>query len=167
MEALNTTEFVMDSENEQLAQFLTFYLDTELYAAPILDVQEIRSWEPVTRVPNTPDYLNGIVNIRGAIVPVVDLRLRLGVPTKEATSETVVIVMSMDLDGGLKQIGLVVDSVSDVISVSESEIQSTPDFGDMPNKEFICGMANVQDKAVMFLDNQRLLTIEDVEIASV
>jgi purine-binding chemotaxis protein CheW len=167
VEGLNTVNQVMDLENEELTQFLTFCLDAEIYAAPILDVQEIRSWEPVTRVPNTPGYLKGIVNIRGAIVPVVDLRLRLGIAAKEYTSETVVIVMSVNLEAGPKQIGLVVDAVSDVVSVNETDIQGTPDFGEMPNKEFIFGMANVDDKAVMFLDNQRLLMIEDVELAVV
>ena len=163
MQALNTINADMDSENEELAQFLTFSLGVEIYAVPILDVQEIRSWEAVTRVPNTPVYLKGIVNIRGAIVPVVDLRLRLGIAARKYNSATVVIVMTRELEDGMKQIGLVVDTVSDVVSVSESAIQNTPDFGEMPNKEFICGMADVQNKAVMFLDNQRLLTIEDIE----
>jgi len=167
VEAIDTVNPAMEEENVHLAQFLTFRLDEEVYAVPILDVQEIRSWEAVTRVPNTPVYLRGIVNIRGAIVPVVDLRIRLGMHKKEYTGETVVIVMTMSLDAGEKQIGLVVDSVSDVISVSENDIQCTPDFGDMPNREFICGMSSVQDVAVMFLDNQRLLTIEDIASTAV
>lgn len=157
----------MDNTNpvgeENQVQFLTFNSGTEVYAIPILDIQEIRGRETATRVPNTPGYVQGVVNLRGAIIPVIDLRIRLDMPEREYADEAVLIVLAVKLASATKQMGLLVDSVSDVISVDREDIRSAPDFGGLPNSEFVKGMVEVQGRAVMILDHHGLLWMETSE----
>jgi len=125
----NTTGLLaQDAVEEEQAgvQYLTFLLNGEQYGLSILAVQEIRGWEPVTRVPNSPAFVKGVVNIRGNIVPVFDLRLRFGLPTQAYTEETVVIVVRAGKPGNERSMGLVVDAVSDVLVVKDENISNTP-----------------------------------------
>ncbi len=144
-------------------QYLSFVLGKEEYGVDILRVQEIRSWEPVSRVPNVPYYEKGVVNLRGAIVPIIDLRERFSLSKAEYTPLTVVVVLQTG-NGSLTRImGVVVDSVSDVISVERSEIQGAPDFGTKVSNEFINGLVSVNERMVMLLDVDKLLIIENMD----
>ncbi|MCB1829522.1 MAG: purine-binding chemotaxis protein CheW [Chromatiaceae bacterium] len=137
-------------------EFLTFSLGGEDYGVDILRVQEIRGWEAVTRIPNSPLYVKGVLNLRGTIVPVFDLRLRIGMPGREYTKGTVVVVLRIVGSDGEKNIGIVVDGVSDVLNMDAAEIQRVPDFGSRLNTEFIVGMVSAGKKMVMLLDVDRL-----------
>lgn len=138
------------------AEYLTFSIGEEDYGIDILKVQEIRGWEPVTRIPNAPDYIQGVLNLRGAIVPVYDLRRRLGMPFLEYGKETVVIVVRLHGREGNKSIGVVVDAVSNVMRATTEEIRKAPDFGARLDTDFITGMTTVGDKMIMLLDVDRL-----------
>jgi len=142
-------------------EYLSFRLGDEDYAVDILRVQEIRGWESVTRLPNTPGYVKGVHNLRGAIVPIVDLRQRLGMPWREYDKNTVVIVLHVKAGGGDKQVGLVVDEVSDVVNAQMQNILATPRFGAAQASEFITGMLGSDDKMIMLLDVDRLLNPDD------
>lgn len=149
---------------ENLVQFLSFTLGEEEYGVDILSVQEIRSWEPVSRIPNVPDYEKGVVNLRGAIVPIIDLRERFGLRHLEYSPLTVVVVLQMKTEEGQTRImGVVVDSVSDVIDVDKKTIQNAPNFGTEVSTEFINGLASVNDRMVMLLDVKKLLKLDGLD----
>ena len=140
------------------AQFLTFVCAGEEYGVDILCVQEIKGWDGVTRVPYTPPYLLGVMNLRGVIVPVIDLRTRLGVQLRAPDSSTVVIVVRVRTETGEKTAGIVVDAVSEVYSVTPENIKATPDLGAVAEGACVRGLASVDDKMVMLLDIDRLVT---------
>lgn len=134
-------------------QYLTFLLAGEQYGLNILQVQEIRGWEHVTRIPNAPTYVRGVINLRGTIVPVLDLRSRFNLPAEDYTKETVVIVVRAAAAGDSERsLGLVVDAVSDVLVARDSEVVNTPDFGANVPTENILGLVNQNGNMVMLLD---------------
>jgi purine-binding chemotaxis protein CheW len=140
-----------------LSQFLTFVCAGEEYGVPILCVQEIKGWESVTRVPYTPDYLLGVMNLRGVIVPVIDLRTRFGLPASAPGTSTVVIVVRVFTTRGEKTAGVVVDAVSEVYGVAAEEIKPTPDLGAPVERACVLGLASVDEKMVMLLDIDKLV----------
>jgi purine-binding chemotaxis protein CheW len=139
------------------SQFLTFNLGEELYGVDILRVQEIKGYTVVTKIPNTPSHIKGVLNLRGTIVPIVELRTKFGMPTIEYTTFTVIIVVVVRD----KIIGLVVDSVSDVLNIERKDIQPAPQFGAKVDVSFVDGIGRSNDKLVAILDMDRLLTDKD------
>jgi purine-binding chemotaxis protein CheW len=145
-------------ETPDSAQFLTFVCAGEEYGVDILCVQEIKGWDGVTRVPYTPPYLLGVMNLRGVIVPVIDLRTRFGVQLRAPDSSTVVIVVRVRNEAGEKTAGIVVDAVSEVYSVTPENIKATPDLGAVAEGACVRGLASVDGKMVMLLDIDRLVS---------
>jgi purine-binding chemotaxis protein CheW len=137
------------------AQYLTFVCAGEEYGVEILCVQEIKGWENVTRVPYTPRYLLGVMNLRGVIVPVIDLRLRFGLPARAMDASTVVVVVRVRSSHGEKTAGIVVDAVSEVYSVAPQDIKPAPSLVD---HACVRGLATVDGKMVMMLDMDRLVS---------
>jgi len=138
-------------------QFLTFMLAGEEYGVDILRVQEIKGWESATEIPNTPDYIEGVMNLRGTIVPIVDLRSRFELERIEYCNTTVVIVLKIKTDDSEKTIGFVVDAVSDVYNVTEEQLKPSPDFGSGVSTEFVKGLATVDEKMLILLDIDHLI----------
>ena len=154
----------LDQHDVTGTQYLTCMLGAEQYGVGILQVQEIRGWEQVTRIPNSPGYVKGVINLRGTIVPILDLRLRFGLPVEPYTKETVVIVVrSADRHGEERSIGLVVDAVSDVIVANDDDVTSTPEFGANVPTENISGLVSEKGEMVMLLDVPSLLDFSDPE----
>jgi purine-binding chemotaxis protein CheW len=151
-----------DGRNEHRDQYLTFFLADEEYGVDILRVQEIRGWETVTRIPNAPAFVKGVLNLRGAIVPVLDLRQRFGMRVQDYHKDTVVIVLRVANDLGIRNMGVVVDAVSDVLNAGASDISETPQFGAGVATEYISGLASADGDMIMLLDVDRLLN-EDIE----
>lgn len=141
-------------------QYLTFRLAGEDYGIDILRVQEIRGWEEVTRLPNTPAFVCGVVNLRGTIVPVFDLRLKFNLPFRPYTPNTVVIVIRTLTRGTSKHVGIVVDAVADVLHGYLIEITKSPDFGNAALTDAISGLATFENKMVVLLDVDRLVSDE-------
>lgn len=146
-------------------QYLTFVMDDEEYGVDILSVQEIRGWDKPTKIPNSPNYLKGVINLRGTIVPIVDLRLKFDLEQVEYTPVTVVIVLKLEFDGGDRTVGIVVDAVSDVYSIAEDDIRPSPNISQSVNSSFIRGLANIKEKMVIILELSRLL--DEQELAQV
>ena len=138
-------------------QYLSFFLGGQEYATDILRVQEIKGWDTVTRVPYSPNYILGVINLRGAIVPVVDLRVRLALESAPFDSATVVIVVRVAGARGERIVGLVVDAVSDVYSFSDENIQPPPEAVGSLDQMFVLGLAKLEDKLVIILDIERLV----------
>jgi purine-binding chemotaxis protein CheW len=138
-------------------QFLTFMLAGEEYGVDILRVQEIKGWESTTEIPNTPEYIQGVMNLRGTIVPIVDLRCRFDLEKIEYTNMTVVIVLKTKAGDTEKTIGFVVDAVSDVYNIDEEQLKPSPDFGNSVSTEFVRGLATVDEKMLILLDIDHLV----------
>jgi purine-binding chemotaxis protein CheW len=138
-------------------QLLTFLLAGEEYGVDILRVQEIRGWDSATPVPNTPPYIKGIINIRGSIVPVVDLRLRFGLPAVEYGPTTVVIVVRIETGARTLTVGLVVDAVSDVYSLATARMQPPPELGADVDLNFISGLITTEERMIVVLAVDSLL----------
>jgi purine-binding chemotaxis protein CheW len=141
-------------------EFLTFTLGAEEYGVDILKVQEIRGYDAVTRIPDTPDFIKGVVNLRGAIVPVVDLRLKLHLGSAEYNSFTVMIVLNI----ARRVVGVVVDSVSDVIQLDAAQVLPAPEFGGHVDTRFISGLGTIDQRLLILLDIEKLLTSQDMAL---
>ena len=141
-------------------QYLTFIMADEEYGVDILAVQEIRGWESATPVPNSPNYLKGVINLRGTIVPIMDLRLRFDLPKIEYGEETVVVVLKIFTSSGTRTMGIIVDAISDVYDVPIGEAKNKG-LGDNQNSNFIKGLVTVKKNMVILLELENLLTIDD------
>ena len=147
-----------EAEASGALQYLTFVCAGEEYGVEILCVQEIKGWENVTRVPYTPNYLLGVMNLRGVIVPVIDLRVRFGLPARAMDGSTVVVVVRVRSSHGEKTAGIVVDGVSEVYSVAPGDIKPAPSLGASVDGACVRGLATVDEKMVMLLDMDRLVS---------
>ena len=147
-----------EEEDTQKDRYLTFILDEESYGIEIKYVTEIIGLQPITAVPDLPDYIRGIINLRGTIIPVMDVRLRFKKPFKEYNDRTCVIV----IDIGDISIGLIVDSVSEVLTIPEGEIVPPPEVNKKGNK-YIKGIGKVENGVKLLLDCDKLLKLEEVE----
>jgi purine-binding chemotaxis protein CheW len=145
-------------------EFLTFTLGRENYGVDILKVREIRGWEEIRELHDTPDYVKGVLDLRGSIVPIVDLRIRFNIDDYEYTTTTVIIVLAADNEGSM--MGIVVDSVSDVLTVSQADIKPTPSLGSKINTDYIRGMVTTDDHMVMLVESDKLLDTEAFEVLS-
>lgn len=141
-------------------QYLTFELDQEQYGVDILSVEEIRSWEKPTKIPNSPTYVVGVINMRGVIVPIIDLRLKFGIGTATYTETTVVVVLTIETDEHSRTIGFVVDAVSDVLDAEESDIKPAPAFGGRIPPRYVDGLVNLENDLVTLLNVVELQKIE-------
>ena len=157
----NIEDTLLPSEAEDGEEYLTFSLADEEYGVDILRVQELRGWETVTRIPNSPAFVKGVLNLRGAIVPIIDLRERFNLPMSDYSETTVVIVLSVNdgPDKNERTMGVVVDSISDVVHAKMSDIQSTPKFGSKLDTEYISGLADAGGKMLMLLNVDTMLSI--------
>ncbi len=145
------------SDDKKNAQYLTFQLADEAYGVEILKVQEIRGWEPVRAIPNTPSFIKGALNLRGTIVPVLDLRERFGMPLVDYTPITVVIVLCVENEAGTHVIGVVADAVSDVLDIKLSDIKKTPDLGSKIDTRYMRGMYVYKQGITLLVDADKLL----------
>jgi len=138
-------------------QVLTFGLGAESYGVDILCVREIRGWAPVTRIPHSPPFVLGVLNLRGSVVPIVDLRVRFNLETAEFTPLTVIIVLSVSSTSGRREVGVVVDSVSDVVDINAGDIKEAPSFGGKAGGEFIQGLATITNRMLILLNVDELI----------
>jgi purine-binding chemotaxis protein CheW len=138
-------------------QVLTFVLGGETYGVDILRVQEIRGWSAVTKIPQSPPHVLGVLNLRGAIVPIVDLRTRFELERAEYTPVTVIIVLSVMSATGRRDFGVVVDGVSDVVDVNASDVRSPPEIGAAGATSYIRGLVTIAERMVVLLDIDRLI----------
>lgn len=139
-------------------QYLTFRLLEEEYGVDILRVQEIKNYSHITPIPNTPTHIRGAMNLRGTVVPIVDLRSKFDMPTAEYNQYTVIIVVTI----GSRVMGLVVDAVSDVLNVGEKDIESTPSFGPDVDTSFMTGLAKNGDRLITLLNIDELVGVEEI-----
>ena len=152
-------------------KYLTFQLGKEAYGIGIMKVQEIVGVMPVTRMPKMPHFVRGLVNLRGKVIPVFDLRLKFGLEPKEDTDRTCIIVVRLSLGADRAPdsevtLGVIVDEVSEVVNVPEAQIEAAPAFGSVVDVSFLLGVAKLGNKVVMLLDADRILPREELQIVT-
>ena len=145
-------------------KYLTFTLAEEEYGIGILKIKEIIGMMPITTVPQTPAFVKGVINLRGKVIPVMDLRLRFGMEDIDYTERTCIIVVEIEGSSGTIQIGVVVDTVSEVLNVAGTNIEDTPSFGTKLNTEYILGMAKMEGGVKILLDIDRVLSEKEVSL---
>lgn len=152
--SLEGIDFISDGD-----QYLTFCLQNEHYGVDILSVTEIRGWEAPTQIPNSPDFVCGVTNLRGVIVPIIDLRLKFQIGKPEYSPTTVVIVLTGKTGKGTCTMGFVVDAVSDVLNAEATDIKTAPSFGGLVEPAFVHGLVNVGSDVVTVLNVEQLLSL--------
>lgn len=141
---------------------MQFELAGEYYGLDILKVREINGMMDITGVPQTPNFVRGLINLRGKVIPVLDLRLKFGLPEKPYTDRTAIIVVEIKTLSGLVQMGIVVDTVSEVVNIAQKDIEPPPNFGSPLKSDYILGMAKTRIGVIVILDIDRILTDEDL-----
>ncbi len=144
-------------------KYLTFQLANEEFGIRVLKVREIMGVQEITAVPQTPAHVKGVINLRGKVIPVIDLRLKFGLPAAEYTQRTCIIVAQVQGESGTLLMGIVVDGVSEVLNLTGQEIEDTPDFGEDIGGEYLLGMAKVKGKVKILLDIDRILSAHDLQ----
>ncbi|MBT3197387.1 MAG: chemotaxis protein CheW [Gammaproteobacteria bacterium] len=147
----------------QAGQYLSFTLGDEDYGIDILKVKEIRGWEAVRPLPDTPVYVKGVLDLRGSILPIIDMRMRFNLENAEYIATTVTIVLSIQLRGRPYQMGIVVDGVSDVLDIQERDISAAPSLGKKIDTRYIMGMVSLDERVVLLLDVDNLLDPDELE----
>ncbi len=161
-ESTETMNQAVKAMTVKTGKYLTFSLEDEEYGIGILKVKEIIGMMTITSVPRTPEFVKGVVNLRGKVIPVVDLRLKFSMESIPYTERTCIIVVEIDTKSETVLIGIVVDSVSEVLNIKESEIEETPTFGTSLNTDYILGMAKMEGGVKILLDIDRVLSNEEI-----
>jgi len=138
--------------------YLTFKVGEEEFGAHVSQVLNILEMTKITEVPKTPDYMKGVINLRGTVLPIIDTRLKFGLPETEYTSNTCIVVMDLDFNGDTVHIGAIVDEVLSVVEIEKGQIEPPPSIGNRYKSDFIHGMAKVEENFVMLLDMQQILS---------
>jgi len=159
------TALVDDSQGDE-GQFLTFALGNEMFAIGILNIKEILEYGLLTSVPMMPDFIRGVINLRGSVVPVVDLRARFGGKQSEITKRTCIVIIEVTSEGERQDIGVVVDSVSEVLEIPDSEIEPPPAFGAKIRADFIANMGKVNGEFVIILDVDKVLSVDELTLVT-
>jgi purine-binding chemotaxis protein CheW len=152
----------MSQATAPAAEFLTFALGSEEYGVDILKVKEIRGYDAVTRLPDAPDYIKGVINLRGTIVPVVDMRLKFRLERAEYTALTVMIVLNV----ADRVVGMVVDSVSDVVQLSAEQVRAVPEIGATIDRQFLTGIGTLDERMLLLLDIERLMASSEMGLVT-
>jgi len=153
----------MDTTISGTTQYLTFKLEDEVYATDIAQVREVLEYSRVTKVPRTPDYMRGVINLRGRVVPVLDLKLRFGMSRTEQTVNTCIIIVEVNMEGDKMIIGALADSVQEVIEMDPSVIEPPPKIGTKLNTDFIRGMGKRDEQFVIILDIDKVFSSENLD----
>lgn len=161
-----TAENNDQQQRENAGKYLTFRLSDEEYGLEILKAKEIIGLLSITQIPRTPLHIRGVINLRGNVIPVMDLRVKFGMEAIEDTSETCIIVVEADQGERTVRMGILVDSVSEVLDISAEDIEETPEFGAGVNTDFIQAMSKTSERVIMLLDINKVLTTEELKLAN-
>jgi len=153
-----------ENENMQNNTYLTFYLDEELFGLNIQVVREVLEYTPITRVPMTADFMRGVINVRGHVVPVVDLRRKFGLAEAEQTVSTCIIIVEMEIEGEASTMGALVDGVQEVLEIPPDQIEAAPRLGSRIDTRFIQGIGKLSDQFVIILDIQAIFSTEELSM---
>lgn len=152
----------MSTDLSTFQTYLSFKLGEEVFAINVSKVLNILEMKPITRVPKSPDYLKGVINLRGTVLPVVDLRIKLGLPENNITVDTNIIVLNIEKEGETIMLGILIDAVREVLEFKTEEISPSPAIGTKYNSGFIKGMWRIDENFIMILDIDKVFSVEDI-----
>ena len=153
-----------ESRITETALYLTFRLEEEVFALDVSQVREVLDLSPITKVPRAADFMRGVINVRGSVVPVVDLRRKLGIPEAKATKDTRIVVMELDLEGETTILGAMADSVHEVLEIEPGQIEDPPKIGARWRTEFIRGIGKRNDEFIIILDIARVFSTDELAL---
>jgi len=159
----NETEQQDVMQDEEAVQYLTFKLDGESFATEISKVREVLEYTDVTPVPKSPEFMQGVINLRGSVVPVVDLRLQFGMPTIEPTVDSCIIIIEVNIEGKSTVLGALADSVQEVIDLRHEQLEPAPSFGARIDNAFVQYMGKIEDRFVIILDMNKVFSLEQIK----
>jgi len=162
LETTKSLDGIISTLTSRDGKYLTFSLAGEEYGIGILKIKEIIGMMPITSVPQTPSFVKGVINLRGKVIPVVDLRLKFEIPAIGYTERTCIIVVEISGQSGAVKIGIVVDAVSEVLNIKSEDIENTPAFGTRVNTDYILGMAKMGSSVKILLDIDKVLSTQDL-----
>ncbi len=154
------------SKITETRQYLTFKMEEETFALDVGKVREILDYTNITKVPRTPDFMKGVINLRGSVVPVVDMRLKFNMPAQERTVDTCIIVVEITIEDEQTVLGALVDSVQEVFELEPAQVEPAPRIGTKLNTDFVLGMGRRDERFVIILDIDRVFSIEELDIAA-
>lgn len=157
----NTAEELLN-----IKQYVTFFLGDELFGIQVTRAREILNLTPLTQVPQTPEYMLGVINLRGQVVPVIDMRVKLNIPAGEQTQNTCIIVVEIQVNDEPIIVGLLADAVSEVLDINDDQIEPAPTLGTKINTAFIQGMGNIDGQFLILLDIDRVFNVDEIELVS-
>ncbi len=155
------------AETMETTQYLTFKLGEEIFALDIAKVREVLDFTAITKVPRTPEFMRGVINLRGSVVPVVDLRLKFGMSKTQRTVNTCIIITEVTAEGETTILGALADSVQEVVDLGPDHIEPAPKIGTRLNTEFIKGMGKQNDKFIILLDIDRIFSLDELTLVQV
>jgi len=162
MQAIVSPDAPALTSDHRAGKYLTFIVDREEFGVAVLKVREIMGIQEVTAMPQTPPWMRGVINLRGKIIPVVDLRLKFGLPEAAYSERTCIIVVQVHCGADMLPMGIIVDEVSEVVTLNGADIEDTPDFGSSADTAYILGMAKVKGKVKILLDIDKVLTTQEI-----
>ena len=152
--------------NAEQQQYLTFTLGDAMFAIGILAIREILEYGQLTEVPMTPPFIRGVINLRGAVVPVIDLAVRFGRPPSKTTKRTCIVIIEIQTGGQYHQMGIVVDAVSAVLEISAADVEPPPEFGTQIRIDFISGMGKINGQFVVLLNANKILSLDEITVVA-
>jgi len=152
----------MESQKNESESYLTFKLGEEEFGAHVSQVLNILEMTRITEVPQAPDYMKGVINLRGMVLPVIDTRIKFGMTETEYTHNTCIVVMDIEMEGDTIHLGAIVDEVLSVVEIEDSQIEPPPSLGNQYQSDFILGMAKIEDQFVMLLEMKRIFSSEEI-----
>lgn len=153
-------------ESARPGQYLTFFLAGEEYGAAVLGLKEIIEYSTLTTVPATPPWVRGVINLRGAVVPVIDLGVKFGLPETEVTKRTCIVIVEVYIEGEPAVMGILADAVSQVVQLDAGDIEPAPAFGTRIHVDYLLGMGKIGDRLVLLLDKDRVLSLDEMVAAT-
>jgi Chemotaxis signal transduction protein len=153
-------------QEAKMNSFLTFKIDEEIYAANVSKVLSILELTKITKIPRTPDYIRGVINLRGTVLPIVDLRIKFGLSPTEFTSNTCILVLEITMESTIVKIGALVDAVQEVLELEDNDIMPAPNFGAKFKSEFIDGMYKAENSFIMILNMDMIFTHDELTVMS-
>lgn len=149
-------------EGKEEEKYLMFFIDEEHYGIPILRVNEIIGLIEITKIPRTPDFMKGIINLRGKIIPIMDLRLKFSMPERVYDEQTCIIIVEVPLQGQTKFVGILVDKVAEVVNIYQTDVELPPQYGQEGESEFLTGVGKVKDIVIMLLDIEAIINCHEM-----
>ena len=151
----------MEDSNNLVSSYLSFKLGNEYFAAHVNNVINILELTEITKVPKAPDYMKGVINLRGAVLPVIDTRIKFGMPETEYTSDTCILVLNVNIDNEIVSVGGIVDSVQEVLEIENKDILPAPSIGNKYKTDFINGIISLNDEFIMLLDMDKMFSVNE------